>query len=31
MIAAGEGDFCIHADDLRLHGLDPEKMAIWFW
>ena len=31
LVAAGQGDFCIHADDLALHGLDLERMAIWFW
>jgi hypothetical protein len=30
-VAAGRGDFCIHADDQKLQGFDPERMAIWFW
>ena len=30
-VAAGRGDFCIRADDQKLHGFDPERMAISFW
>lgn len=25
------GDFCVHADDQPLHGIDFETMSIWFW
>jgi hypothetical protein len=25
------GDFCIHADDQKLHGYEFEKSSIWFW
>jgi hypothetical protein len=30
-MALGRGDLCIHADNARLHGIDSEKLAIWFW
>ncbi|HEX6986575.1 MAG TPA: hypothetical protein VF170_14430, partial [Planctomycetaceae bacterium] len=30
-VANGQGDFCIHADGQPLHGIDPERMSIWFW
>lgn len=31
MLDAGIGDFCVHADDQKLHGFEFERMSICFW
>ena len=30
-VASGDWDFCVHADDQQVHGIDRSKMSIWFW
>lgn len=26
-----KGDFCIYAEDLPAHEVDPQRLPIWFW
>ena len=30
-VAKRVGDFCVHAEDQKLHGFDFPRMSIWFW